>query len=61
MVAASVVGVLDVFTPEVEMEVPPVRWGGVLGGVEHLGGGVLSGRRVERSGGVSDVRVSLVA
>jgi len=53
VVAASVVGVLDVFTPEVEMEASPVRWGSVLGGLERLGGMVLSRRRVER---VSDVR-----
>ena len=40
VVAAGVVGVLDVFTPEVELEVAPVRRGCVLGGLEHLGVGV---------------------
>ena len=53
VVAASVVGVLDVFAPEVEMEASPVRWGSALGGLEYLGGMVLSCRRVERA---SDVR-----
>ena len=53
MVAASVVGVLDVFTPEVEIEASPVRWGSVLGDLERPGGMVLSRRRAER---VSDVR-----
>ena len=53
VVAAGVVGVLDVFTPEVEMEASPVRWGSILGGLERLGGMVLPSRRVER---VSDVR-----
>ena len=53
VVAASAAGVLDVFTPEVEMEAPPVRWGSVLGGLERLGDMVMSRRRVERA---SDVR-----
>ena len=50
MVAASFVGV---FTPEVEMKAFPVRWGSALGGLERLGGMVLSRLRVEHA---SDVR-----
>ena len=41
VVAASAVGVLDAFTPEVEMEASPVQWGSALGGLERLGGMVL--------------------
>jgi hypothetical protein len=39
VVAASVVGVLDVFTLEVEVEASPVRRGSILGELEHLRGG----------------------
>jgi hypothetical protein len=39
VVAASVVGVLDVFTLEVEEDASPVRRGSILGGLEHLRGG----------------------
>jgi hypothetical protein len=41
VVAASAVVVLGVFALEVEVEASPVRWGGALGGLEHLGGRVL--------------------
>jgi len=36
MVAASVAVGLDHFSPEVEIELSLVRWGGVLGGLIHL-------------------------
>jgi hypothetical protein len=36
VVAASVVGVLGVFTLEVEVEASPVRRGSILGKLEHL-------------------------
>jgi hypothetical protein len=50
MVAASIVGVLDVFTPEVEMAVSSVWQEGALGSLEHLGKSVLSHRGHVRGG-----------
>ena len=42
ILAACVVVVLGDFAPEVELEVTFVRRGGILGGLEHLGGRKLS-------------------
>ena len=50
VVAASAVGVLGAFAPEVEMAVPSVWRGGVLDSLEHLGKRVLSHRGHERGG-----------
>jgi hypothetical protein len=50
VVAASAVGVLGAFTPEVEMVVFSVWRDGVLGSLEHLGKRVLSHRGHERGG-----------
>jgi len=52
VVAASAVGVLDVFTLEVEVEASPVWRGSILGELERLEGMVLSRRRVERASDV---------
>jgi hypothetical protein len=50
VVAASAVGILGAFAPEVEMAVSSVWWDGVLGSLEHLGKRVLSHRGHGRGG-----------
>jgi hypothetical protein len=50
VVAASVVGVLGAFAPEVEMAVSSVWRNSVIGSLEHLGKRVLSHRGHERGG-----------
>jgi hypothetical protein len=42
VVAACAIVVLDDFAPEVKLEISLVPWGGILGGLEHLGGRELS-------------------
>jgi hypothetical protein len=42
IVAACIVAVLGDFAPEVELEVAFVGRGGIIGGLEHLGGRELS-------------------